>query len=67
MIDWINQGNVLLDASAIRKVDWTLDLSECLKKMVDDKRGPCGCDKVNRGVDGCLRQCRGPLKSISNA
>jgi hypothetical protein len=39
---------MLLDASAFRKVDWTLDLSEHLKKMVDDKRGPCGCDEVNR-------------------
>jgi hypothetical protein len=25
-----------------------LDLSEHLKKMVDDKRGPCGCDKASQ-------------------
>jgi hypothetical protein len=25
-----------------------LDLSECPRKMVDDKRGPCGCDEVNK-------------------
>jgi hypothetical protein len=28
-------------------VDQTLNLSECLKKMVDDERGPCGCDEVS--------------------
>ena len=32
------------------KVDRTLDLSECLKKMVDDERGPCGSDEANRGL-----------------
>ena len=30
------------------KVDWMLDLSECLKKMVDDERGPCGCDEASQ-------------------
>jgi hypothetical protein len=25
-----------------------LDLSEHLRKMVDDERGPCGCDGANR-------------------
>jgi hypothetical protein len=29
-----------------------LSLSECLKKMVDDERGPCGCDEVNRELMG---------------
>jgi hypothetical protein len=48
MIDRINQGNMLLDASAFRKVDWTLNLSEHLKKMIDDERGPYGCNEVNR-------------------
>jgi hypothetical protein len=24
-----------------------LDLSEHLKKMVDDERGPCGCDEAS--------------------
>jgi hypothetical protein len=48
MIDRIDQGNMFLDSSAFREVDWTLDLSECLKKMVDDERGPCGCDEANR-------------------
>jgi hypothetical protein len=33
-----------------RKVDWVLGLSECLKKMVDDERGPCGCDEANRDL-----------------
>jgi hypothetical protein len=34
------------------KVDRTLDLSECLKKMVDDKRGPCGGEEANKGLMG---------------
>jgi hypothetical protein len=29
-----------------------LNLSEHLRKMVDDKRGPCGCDKANRELMG---------------
>jgi hypothetical protein len=29
-------------------VDQTLDLSEHLKKMVDDERGSCGCDEASR-------------------
>jgi hypothetical protein len=35
-----------------REVDWTLDLSEHLKKMVDNERGPCDCDEVNRVLMG---------------
>jgi hypothetical protein len=31
-----------------QKVDQMLDLSEHLKKMVDDERGPCGCDEVSQ-------------------
>jgi hypothetical protein len=34
------------------KVDRTLDLSECLKKMVDDERGPCGSDEANEELMG---------------
>jgi hypothetical protein len=30
------------------KVDWMLDLSEHLKKMIDDERGPCGFDEVSQ-------------------
>ena len=30
------------------RVDLTLDLSERLKKMVDDERGPCGCDEASQ-------------------
>jgi hypothetical protein len=58
---------MLLDASAFRKVDWTLDLSEHLKKMVDDKRGPCGCDEANSESMGVRDDTRGPSKSISGA
>jgi hypothetical protein len=29
-----------------------LDLSEHLKKMVDDERGPYGCDEANRELMG---------------
>jgi hypothetical protein len=34
------------------KVDWTLDLPEHLKKMVDDERGPYGGDEVNKELMG---------------
>jgi hypothetical protein len=43
---------VPLDTSAFRKVDRTLNLSEHLKRMIDDKRGPYGCDEVNRELMG---------------
>jgi hypothetical protein len=33
--------------STFGKVDQMLDLSEHLKKMVDDERGPCGCDEAS--------------------
>jgi hypothetical protein len=29
-----------------------LDLSEHPKKMIDDERGPCGCDEANRESTG---------------
>jgi hypothetical protein len=29
----------------LKIMDWMLNLSEHLKKMVDDKRGPCGYEQ----------------------
>ena len=43
-----------------------LDLSEHLKKMVDDERGPCGGDEVNRELMG-VRDDAGDPRSQSLA
>jgi hypothetical protein len=32
----------------LKEVDQMLNLSELLKKMADDERGPCGCDRVSK-------------------
>jgi hypothetical protein len=48
------------------KVDWMLDLSEHLKKMVDDERGPCGGDEANRELMG-VRDNTGDPQSQSLA
>jgi hypothetical protein len=48
------------------KVDRTLDLSEHLKKMVDDERGPCGGDEANRELMG-VRDNTGDPQSQSLA
>jgi hypothetical protein len=39
----------------LKKVDWMLNLSEHLKKMVDDERGPYGCDEASREVSNVCR------------
>jgi hypothetical protein len=49
-----------------RKVDRMLNLSEHLKKMVDDERGPCGGDEVNRELMG-VRDDAGDPRSQSLA
>jgi hypothetical protein len=41
-----------------------LGLSEHLKKMIDDERGPCGCDEVNRESMG-VRDNAGDPRSQS--
>jgi hypothetical protein len=38
----------LVFQSTFWKVDQTLNLLEHLRKMVDDERGPYGCDEVSR-------------------
>jgi hypothetical protein len=43
-----------------------LNLSECLKKMVDDERGPCGGDEVNKELMG-VRDDAGDPQSQSLA
>jgi hypothetical protein len=48
------------------KVDQMLDLSERLKKMVDDERGPCGSDEANRVLMG-VRDGAGDPQSQSLA
>jgi hypothetical protein len=39
-----------------------LDLSEHPKKMIGDKRGPCGCDKVSRESNDILETMWGTLE-----
>jgi hypothetical protein len=47
----------------LKMVDWMLSLSEHLKKMVDDERGPYSCDKASLKVSSICDNERGPLKS----
>jgi hypothetical protein len=43
-----------------------LNLSEHLKKMVDDERGPCGCDEASkRQAMSLFSDGRGSLQSNS--
>ena len=49
-VDWM-----LNLSEHLKKVDWMLNLSEHLKKMVDDERGPYGCDEASREVSNVCR------------